>query len=66
METLKKHYRCQLLEGPYHWQIIDESCLQVALVRHWPEKDGYDSEASKKITADLAHKIVGLLNKSNE
>jgi hypothetical protein len=33
-------HRAQLCSGPGHWQIIDESCRQIGLARHWPDKHG--------------------------
>ena len=51
--TQAKHtaaYRAQPLEGPGHWQIIDDSCIQIALVRHWPESDGLNSDEARAET----------------
>jgi hypothetical protein len=46
------------MEGPYHHQIINDSCLQLALVRHWPEEDGLHSDKSIEETAANARLIA--------
>lgn len=59
---MKTNYRAQPLEGPGHYQIIDESCLQIALVRHWPDLHGVNTDESRKTTKDRAEFIVKACN----
>jgi hypothetical protein len=51
MQTQSKHtpgpWQHQLIAGPYHQQILCKpDCRQIAMVRHWPDLDGFNSDES--------------------
>lgn len=51
-------WRAQPIEGPGHWQVINESCRQVAMARHWPNSHGVNSEDARAETEANARLIA--------
>jgi hypothetical protein len=51
-------WRAQPLEGPGHWQIINESCLQLAMARHWPNGQGLNIPECREETDANARLIA--------
>jgi hypothetical protein len=60
-------WRAQPLEGPGHWQIINESCLQLAMARHWPNGQGLnipecreETDANARLMASAPELLAAL------